>query len=88
LRGKKNPLFRTPLADDESDRSGDIAPGSLEAPQILPKAPIVEEPTLYESLCALFHGKESSFGYEGKELELRRPQGMRHWKQSFGMFRR
>ncbi|KAF1847383.1 uncharacterized protein K460DRAFT_57482 [Cucurbitaria berberidis CBS 394.84] len=85
---KKNLLFHTHLADDENDVSGDIAPGSLEAPQILPSAPVSEEWPWLQSLCAFFHGRESSFGYEGKELELRRPTGMRHWKQSFGGFRR
>lgn len=84
---KKNPLFRTPLADNENDISGDIAPGSLEAPQMLPSAPAPEESSLLQTICAFFHGRESS-AYEGKELELRRPTGMRHWKQSFGAFRR
>ncbi|CAO2651622.1 Nn.00g041920.m01.CDS01 [Neocucurbitaria sp. VM-36] len=84
----KNPLFRTLLSEDENDVSGDIAPGSLEAPQILPSAPLPEESSWLQTICAFFHGSESSFGYEGKELELRRPTGMRHWKQSFGGFRR
>lgn len=85
---RKNPLFRTPATEDEHDVSGDIAPGSLDAPQMLPSAPATEELSMFERLCALFHRGESSFGYEGKELELRRPTGMRHWKQSFGGFRR
>jgi hypothetical protein len=89
VRLKKNPLFRTPLLlDGETDSSGDIAPGSLDAPQMLPSAVAPEELTLLERLCNLFHGHESTFGYEGKEAEMRRPQGSRHWKQSFGAFRR
>ncbi|KAJ4363602.1 hypothetical protein N0V83_009898 [Neocucurbitaria cava] len=84
----KNPLFRTPLSEDETDGSGDIAPGSLDAPQMLPSAALREESSWLQSICAFFHGKESSFGYEGNELEMRRPTGMRHWKQSFGGFRR
>jgi len=80
-------IFHTPSTED--DASGDIAPGSLDAPQMLPaKSPASDDSSLFQGLCALFHRGESSFGYEGKELELRRPTGMRHWKQSFGGFRR
>ncbi|KAL6702518.1 hypothetical protein ACN47E_001582 [Coniothyrium glycines] len=82
-------VFHAPSTDD--DASGDIAPGSLDAPQMLPaKAPEADAAdfSFLQSLCELFHRGESSFGYEGKELEMRRPTGMRHWKQSFGGFRR
>lgn len=72
--------------DEEEDFSGDIAPGSMEAPQALPKA--LEEASMFDRLCAIFHRAESSFGYEGNELEMRRPTGGRNWKQSFGGFRR
>jgi|TARA_R110002003_G_scaffold40_5_gene2630 hypothetical protein len=69
--------------------SGDIAPGSLDSPSMLPKAATDERDSFFRSLCALFHGGDSeSSGYEGKEGELRRPTGMRHWPQSFGGFRR
>jgi hypothetical protein len=74
------------FSDNEQDFSGDIAPGSVQAPQVLPTAS--EEASFLDRLCALFHHAESSFGYEGKELELRRPQGMRDWKSTYGGFRR
>jgi hypothetical protein len=74
------------FSDNEQDFSGDIAPGSVQAPQVLPTAS--EEASFLDRLCALFHRAESSFGYEGKELELRRPEGMRDWKASYGGFRR
>ncbi|KAF1939666.1 hypothetical protein EJ02DRAFT_467997 [Clathrospora elynae] len=88
MNNKFHTLFHSPSSDNEQDFSGDIAPGSFEAPQILPKASASEGATFLESLGALFHRAESSFGYEGKELELRRPEGMRDWKMSYGGFRR
>jgi hypothetical protein len=72
--------------EEEQDFSGDIAPGTLEAPSVLPKA--LKEASMFDRLCAKFHRTESSFGYEGNELELRRPSGVHNWKQSFGNFRR
>ncbi|KAI4950961.1 hypothetical protein J4E86_007470 [Alternaria arbusti] len=72
--------------DDQEDFSGDVAPGSVEAPQVLPKAS--EEDSLFDRLCAMFHRAESSLGYEGKELDVRRPGGVRDWKRSYGGFRR
>ncbi|CAG5179356.1 uncharacterized protein ALTATR162_LOCUS9181 [Alternaria atra] len=75
-----------PFDDEQEDFSGDVAPGSLESPQVLPKAS--EEDGFFDKLCAMFHRAESSFGYEGKELELRRPEGIRDWKRSYGGFRR
>jgi hypothetical protein len=74
------------ISDNEQDFSGDVAPGSVQAPQVLPTAS--EEASFLDRLCALFHRAESSFGYEGKELELRRPTGMRDWKITYGGFRR
>lgn len=65
-------------SDDEIDVEGDVAPGSMEAPQMLPKA-AVHGSSLYRSLCALFHGGNDDLGYEGKESEMRRPEGMKHW---------
>jgi hypothetical protein len=47
-----------------------------------------ERDSFFRSLRVFLRGGEDSFGYEGKEGELRRPTGMRHWKQSFGSFRR
>jgi hypothetical protein len=44
--------------------------------------------TVYERICALFLSAESDLGYEGKEAEMRRPQGSRDWKRSYGGFRR
>jgi hypothetical protein len=70
--------------------SGDIAPGSLDSPSMLPKAQSKErETSLFRAVAVLFRGDEAGkFGYEGKEGELRRPTGMRHWSQSLGGFRR
>jgi hypothetical protein len=68
--------------DDEDDFSGDVAPGSMESPQMLPKAAARQSlpERVYQSLCTLFHGGSSEdYGYEGKELEMRRPEGMKHW---------
>ena len=68
--------------DDEGDFSGDVAPGSMESPQMLPKAAASQSlpERFYQSLCSLFHGGSAEgYGYEGKELELRRPEGMKHW---------
>lgn len=64
--------------EEEIDAEGDVAPGAMEAPQILPKA-AVHGSSFYQSLCALFHSSKEDYGYEGKELELRRPEGMKHW---------
>ncbi|KAH6625675.1 hypothetical protein C7974DRAFT_312307 [Boeremia exigua] len=65
-------------ADEEIDVEGDVAPGSMEAPQMLPKA-TTHASSLYRSLCALFHSSNDDLGYEGKESEMRRPEGMKHW---------
>ncbi|KAF2751204.1 hypothetical protein M011DRAFT_473711 [Sporormia fimetaria CBS 119925] len=62
------------------DITGDIAPGSLEAPQMLPRA--AAPPSFADTLRSLlWRGdlERREFGYEGKELEMRRPEGMRHW---------
>lgn len=64
--------------EEEFETEGDVAPGSMEAPQILPKA-AAHRSSFYQSLCALFHGGGEELGYEGKESELRRPEGMKHW---------
>jgi hypothetical protein len=66
--------------EEEIDDSGDVAPGSMEAPQMLPKAS-AHGSGVFQSLCSLFRGgnAEKDYGYEGKELELRRPEGMKHW---------
>ena len=64
--------------EDEFETEGDVAPGSMEAPQMLPKA-AAHGSSFYQSLCALFHGGREELGYEGKESELRRPEGMKHW---------
>ncbi|CAA9963481.1 hypothetical protein CFE70_006911 [Pyrenophora teres f. teres 0-1] len=72
--------------DEMGDFSGDLVPGSLEAPQLLPKPS--KEGGFWDRLCAKIHRAESSFGYEGKEREMRRPEGTRDWKMSYGSFRR
>jgi len=79
--------LHAPSTDDEPDLSGDVAPGSAAAPQILPTAPLPDNLSLFERLFAAFHRKENGYGYEGKESEMRRPIGMVYWKQ-FGGFRR
>ncbi|KAF2015438.1 hypothetical protein BU24DRAFT_461684 [Aaosphaeria arxii CBS 175.79] len=77
-------VFRTPSEEEKRDQSGDIAPGSLESPQMLPRAAAPQSfaDTISQKFGAVFRGQDFSirdFGYEGKELELRRPTGMRHW---------
>ncbi|CAI6337327.1 unnamed protein product [Periconia digitata] len=66
--------------EDDDDHSGDIAPGSLAAPEILPHA-VKLDTAVFSRILAAVRGKqvENEYGYEGKELELRRPTGMRHW---------
>jgi hypothetical protein len=62
----------------------------MDSPSMLPKEISSEEhESFLRSLLAMF-GRDAndSFGYEGKEGEMRRPTGMRHWTQSFGGFRR
>lgn len=63
------------------DVSGDIPPGSLEAPEILPRA--AGPQSVMDSIKAILWREdvERRFsGYEGREMELRRPEGMRHWE--------
>ncbi|KAF2735947.1 hypothetical protein EJ04DRAFT_562899 [Polyplosphaeria fusca] len=77
-------LLRSPTNIEKRDMSGDIAPGSLEAPQMLPRAAIPESlaDTISQTINAVLRGEDlerRKFGYEGKELEMRRPEGMRHW---------
>ncbi|KAF2125999.1 hypothetical protein P153DRAFT_369379 [Dothidotthia symphoricarpi CBS 119687] len=72
------------LPSHSHDRSGDIAPGSLDSPRMLPNAPLEESSveSLFDRICAFLHGEnreKSGFGYEGKELEMRRPTGSRRW---------
>ncbi|KAL5117627.1 hypothetical protein ACEQ8H_004520 [Pleosporales sp. CAS-2024a] len=70
-------------ADDLDLFAGDIAPGSMESPSMLPTASSTagERESFFRCLRALFHIHHWSddFGYEGKEGEMRRPTGMRHW---------
>lgn len=62
------------------DASGDIAPGSLEAPQMLPRPASKKSTKLDRFITFLLKDdSEKNSAYEGKELELRRPTGMRHW---------
>jgi hypothetical protein len=66
--------------DEDHDHSGDIPPGSLAAPQILPQAARIDETMLTKILAAIWiKDPRKEYAYEGKELELRRPTGMRHW---------
>lgn len=81
LSTKLHSLFQDCTDDDhDHDVSGDIAPGSLEAPQMLPRPTPVSSSTLDKFIKFLRKGEdEKNYAYEGKELELRRPTGMRHW---------
>lgn len=48
---------------------------------MLPRAATPE--SLGDYIKAVLRGEDlrkREFGYEGKELELRRPEGMRHWQ--------
>lgn len=67
--------------DHDDGISGDIAPGSLEAPQMLPRPTALTEPSTLGRIVTFWRkaDDERNFAYEGKELELRRPTGMRHW---------
>lgn len=67
-------------ADESQDVSGNISPGSLDAPESLPLAP--EPLSVMEEIKAVVWHEDverRGFGYEGRERELRRPEGMRHW---------
>ncbi|KAF1962001.1 hypothetical protein CC80DRAFT_543368 [Byssothecium circinans] len=67
-------------ADDDDDHSGDIAPGSLAAPEMLPHAANLDDNMIARIIAALKrHDPRKDYAYEGKESELRRPTGMRHW---------
>jgi hypothetical protein len=71
-----------PSKSSTRDHSGDIAPGSMDAPQMLPRAITSDSESLLDAIGNMLgvgHRKERGFGYEGKELEMRRPEGMRHW---------
>lgn len=81
LSDKLHALFYDCTEDDRHhDLSGDIAPGSLEAPQMLPRPTPVASSRFGSFFAFTKKGDDDrSFAYEGKELELRRPTGMRHW---------
>ncbi|KAF2001609.1 hypothetical protein P154DRAFT_619277 [Amniculicola lignicola CBS 123094] len=84
ISGRVHSLLHSPSDEIKRDVSGDIAPGSLESPQMLPRAAVPDTftDTVARCLAAFFRGEEiekQNFGYEGKELEMRRPEGMRHW---------
>ena len=91
FRSRINHKLHSILHKDDFDLfSGDIAPGSMDSPSMLPKEVSPESrESLFRSLLVLFGRDDNGgFGYEGKEGEMRRPQGSRHWSQSFGGFRR
>lgn len=81
LSNKVSSLFHDCDSDDDEPRAGDIAPGSLEAPSILPR-PASGKDTVFAKIYAFLRKDDAErrkLAYEGKELELRRPTGMRHW---------
>ncbi|KAF1965580.1 hypothetical protein BU23DRAFT_584943 [Bimuria novae-zelandiae CBS 107.79] len=80
LSTKLHALFHDCTSDDhDDDVSGDIPPGSLEAPQMLPRPTPISSSALERLVAFLKKTDDEAFAYEGKELELRRPTGMRHW---------
>jgi len=85
--GKLYSMLHSPSEMRKRDLSGDIAPGTLDAPQMLPRAAAPE--SLTETITAVLRGEDMGrreFGYEGKESEMRRPEGMRHWGQEGRVF--
>lgn len=84
MTSKLHSLLYSRAKLEKHDDSGDIAPGSFEAPQMLPRvaAPESYADTISQAIIAMLKGEDiesRKFGYEGKELELRRPEGIRHW---------
>jgi hypothetical protein len=80
--GKLHSLLVPSYKIELRDSSGDIAPGSLEGPEMLPRAAAPETPDFSDIVKSLLGGKsveKYGYGYEGKETEMRRPEGMRHW---------
>jgi hypothetical protein len=73
---------------EDYDLAGDIAPGSLDAPSMLPRISEESSSKGFSSLRKLLGKEEEGLGYEGKEGEMRRPTGSRHWAKTFGGFRR
>ncbi|KAF2634605.1 hypothetical protein P280DRAFT_413417 [Massarina eburnea CBS 473.64] len=66
--------------EDDDDHSGDIPPGSLTAPEMLPHAANSDDNMITKILAALRREDlRKDYAYEGHESELRRPTGMRHW---------
>ncbi|KAF2657214.1 hypothetical protein K491DRAFT_691228 [Lophiostoma macrostomum CBS 122681] len=66
--------------NEPNDPSGDIAPGTLESPSMLPRAAVPD--SFIDMMKGVLRGEDRErreFGYEGKEVEIRRPEGMRHW---------
>ena len=69
---------------EKRDVSGDIPPGSLDAPEMLPRAaaPDTVVDTIIQAISTILSRGDAElrkFAYEGKEAEMRRPEGMRHW---------
>lgn len=85
LTDKLHLVFQSSSDDDKRDPSGDIPPGSLEGPEMLPRAAAPESlaERISETIGSVLKAEDiierRRFGYEGKELEMRRPRGMRHW---------
>ncbi|KAF2497338.1 hypothetical protein BU16DRAFT_505615 [Lophium mytilinum] len=65
------------------DTSGDLSPGSLEAPSMLPRSLNLSPSKRVGIMAGVFTrrrgGTERDFAYEGMEGRVRRPVGMRHW---------
>ncbi|KAF2875327.1 hypothetical protein BDV95DRAFT_486945 [Massariosphaeria phaeospora] len=86
MSSKVHSLFSHPFEQQKrhSHEDGDIAPGTLEIPQMLPRAAVVDSSVdgLFQMIGAVFGSTEiqrKEYGYEGKELEIRRPEGSMHW---------
>ena len=84
MTNKFHGFFHAQTDGEERDVSGDIAPGSLEGPVMLPRAAAPESRTerLIDAINVILRRSDAEgrrFAYEGKEAEMRRPEGMRHW---------
>lgn len=79
-----SPIYRHPQ-QEKRDTSGDIPPGSLEAPEMLPRSPAPDttidaiEEIINSVLSRSRSAEHRQLAYEGMEGAVRRPQGSRYW---------
>ncbi|OCK89092.1 uncharacterized protein K441DRAFT_681363 [Cenococcum geophilum 1.58] len=78
------PIYRH-SQQEKRDTSGDIPPGSLEAPELLPRSPAPDttidaiEEIINSVLSRSRSAERRQLAYEGMEGAVRRPQGSRYW---------